>query len=297
MWSERVIRDYAGRVCTVTGAASGIGQALTFALAEQGALLALSDVDAEALDATADRARHLGAKVVHADIVDVAARAKVQEWADTTAERFDEINLVINNAGVALTASVDEMEWADFEWIMGINFWGVVHGTKAFLPHLRRADPARGAHIVNVSSSFGLFGMPMRSAYSATKYAVRGFSESLRNELRREGSDIGVTTAYPGGIKTSIVRNSRTAEGTDKSQVVAVHESLSKTSPEQAARVILTSVRKGRTRVCVGADAKVMDLGTRLLGSAFEPVVHASIQRARARVVRQAAKSTADAVT
>ncbi|GCE02010.1 SDR family NAD(P)-dependent oxidoreductase [Embleya hyalina] len=284
-----MIRDYAGRVCTVTGAASGIGQALAFALAEHGARLALADVDTEGLDTTARRARELGAEQVHVDVVDVARREQVQDWADTTAERFGQVNLVINNAGVALTASVDEMEWADFEWIMGINFWGVAHGTKSFLPHLRRADPARGAHLVNVSSSFGLFGMPQRSAYSATKYAVRGFSESVRNELRREGSTIGVTTAYPGGIRTSIVRNSRAARGTDRAEVVAVHDSLSKTSPEHAARVILGSVRKRRTRVCIGLDAKVMDLGTRLLGSAFEPVVHASIERARAKVVRQAA--------
>ncbi|MGW1990752.1 SDR family NAD(P)-dependent oxidoreductase [Embleya sp. NPDC001921] len=280
-------------MCTVTGAASGIGRALAVALAGQGARLALSDVDAEGLDATAEQARHHGAKEVYTDVVDVARRAMVQEWADTTAERFGEVNLVVNNAGVALTASVDEMEWADFEWIMGVNFWGVVHGTKSFLPHLRRAAPDRGAHVVNVSSSFGLFGMPRRSAYSATKYAVRGFSESLRNELRREGAAIGVTTAYPGGIKTSIVRNSRTARGTDRAEVTAIHESLSKTSAEEAARVILTSVRKGRSRVCVGLDAKVMDLGTRLLGSAFEPVVHASIERATAKVVRQAAKDTA----
>ncbi|MEU0937462.1 MULTISPECIES: SDR family NAD(P)-dependent oxidoreductase [unclassified Embleya] len=284
-----MIRDYAGRVCTVTGAASGIGRALALALAEHGARLALSDVDAEGLTATAEQARQAGAEQVHADVVDVAQRTMVQDWADTTAARFGQVNLVINNAGVALTASVDEMEWADFEWIMGVNFWGVAHGTKAFLPHLRRADPAHGAHVVNVSSSFGLFGMPMRSAYSATKYAVRGFSESLRNELRREGSPIGVTTAYPGGIKTSIVHNSRAAEGTDRAEVAAVHDSLSKTTAQDAARVILTGVRKGRTRLCIGLDAKVMDLGTRLLGPAFEPVVHASIERARTKVVRAGA--------
>ncbi|MYW05781.1 SDR family NAD(P)-dependent oxidoreductase [Streptomyces sp. SID3343] len=288
------MRDYAGRVCTVTGAASGIGQALSFALARQGARLALADVDADGLTETAEQARLLGAGRVYADVVDVAQRAAVQDWADATAERFDAVNLVINNAGVALTASVDEMEWADFEWIMGVNFWGVVHGTKAFLPYLRRADRDAGAHLVNISSSFGLFGMPLRSAYSATKYAVRGFTESLRNELRREGSEIGVTTAFPGGIRTAIVRNSRTPEGADRDDVVAVHESLSKTSAEHAARVILTSVRKGRTRVCIGADAKMMDLGTRFLGSAFEPVVHASIERARAKVARQAAKSPAE---
>ncbi|MFF7245859.1 SDR family NAD(P)-dependent oxidoreductase [Embleya sp. NPDC008237] len=278
-------------MCTVTGAASGIGRALAFALAEHGAQLALSDVDAEGLGATAEQARQLGAETVHADVVDVAQRAEVQDWADATAERFGRVNLVINNAGVALTASVDEMEWADFEWIMGVNFWGVAHGTKSFLPHLRRADPAHGAHVVNVSSSFGLFGMPLRSAYSATKYAVRGFSESLRNELRREGSGIGVTTAYPGGIKTAIVRNSRAARGTDRTEVAAVHDTLAKTSPEIAARAILTGVRRGRTRVCVGLDAKVMDLGTRLLGSAFEPVVHASIERARSKVVRSSARA------
>ncbi|WP_424638935.1 SDR family NAD(P)-dependent oxidoreductase [Embleya sp. AB8] len=273
----------------MTGAASGIGQALAFALAAQGAQLALADVDAQGLDATAEQARQLGAQRVHADVVDVAQRTVVQDWADTTVERFGQVNLVINNAGVALTASVDEMEWADFEWIMGVNFWGVAHGTKSFLPHLRGADPARGAHVVNVSSSFGLFGMPQHSAYSATKYAVRGFSDSLRNELRREGSEIGVTTAYPGGIKTAIVRNSRTSEATDRVEVEAVHDTLSKTSPENAARVILRGVRKGHAHVYIGRDAKLMDFGTRFLGSAWEPLVNASIQRAKTKVVRRAA--------
>jgi NAD(P)-dependent dehydrogenase (short-subunit alcohol dehydrogenase family) len=266
----RVIRDFTGRVCVVTGAGSGIGRALAYELAACGARLELADVDAEGLRTTADRAARLGAKEIHTEVVDVAERAAVQAWADATAARFGVVDLVVNNAGVALTATVEEMAWDDFEWLMGVNFWGVAYGTKAFLPHLRRSD---AGHLVNISSVFGLFGVPSQSAYCAAKYAVRGFTESVRHEMRLSGSGIAVTTVHPGGVKTDIVRNSRAAIGRDKNEVVTLHDSLSRTSAQRAARIILRGVRRGRARVFVGVDATVIDIGARLLGSAFEPLV------------------------
>ncbi|MYV97681.1 SDR family NAD(P)-dependent oxidoreductase [Streptomyces sp. SID3343] len=264
------MRDFTGRVCVVTGAGSGIGRALAYELAACGARLELADIDAEGLRTTADRVARLGAAETHTQVVDVADRAAVQSWADATAARFGGVDLVVNNAGVALTATVEEMDWDDFEWLMGVNFWGVAYGTKAFLPHLRRSD---AGHLVNISSVFGLFGVPSQSAYCAAKYAVRGFTESVRHEMRLSGSGVGVTTVHPGGVRTDIVRNSRAAIGRDKDEVVALHDSLSKTSAQRAARTILKGVRRGRARVFVGLDATAIDVGTRVLGSAFEPLV------------------------
>ncbi|GCD98743.1 putative short chain dehydrogenase/reductase [Embleya hyalina] len=265
-----MIRDFSGRVCVVTGAGSGIGRALATELAAHDARLALADVDAEGLAETAARAARLGAREVHTEVLDVSDRAAVLAWADATAARFGGVDLVVNNAGVALTAGVEEMSWDDFEWLMGVNFWGVAYGTKAFLPHLRRSPDG---HLVNISSVFGLFGVPSQSAYCAAKYAVRGFTESVRQEQRVSGSGVGVTTVHPGGIRTDIVRNSRAAAGHDKDRVVALHDSVSRTSAQRAARIILSGVRRGRSRVFVGADATAIDVGSRLLGSVFEPLV------------------------
>ncbi|MGC0418834.1 SDR family NAD(P)-dependent oxidoreductase [Embleya sp. AB8] len=271
-----MIREFTGRVCVVTGAGSGIGRALADQLAAHGARLALADVDPDGLRETALRVARSGAKDVHTEVLDVADRAAVLGWADATAERFGGVDLVVNNAGVALTAGVEEMSWDDFEWLMGINFWGVAYGTKAFLPHLRRSGEG---HLVNISSVFGLFGVPSQSAYCAAKYAVRGFTESVRQEMRLSGSGVGVTTVHPGGIRTNIVRNSRAAAGHDRDEVVALHDSVSRTSAEHAARVILRGVRRGRTRVFVGADATAIDVGSRLLGSVFEPLVRVVSKR------------------
>ncbi|OPC85389.1 acetoin dehydrogenase [Embleya scabrispora] len=273
------MRDFTGRVCVVTGAGSGIGRALATELAAHDARLALADVDAEGLAETAARAVRLGAREVHTEVLDVADRAAVLAWADATAARFGGVDLVVNNAGVALTAGVEEMSWDDFEWLMGVNFWGVAYGTKAFLPHLRRSPDG---HLVNISSVFGLFGVPSQSAYCAAKYAVRGFTESVRQEQRVSGSGVGVTTVHPGGIRTNIVRNSRAAAGHDKGRVVALHDSVSRTSAQRAARIILSGVRRGRSRVFVGADATAIDVGSRLLGSVFEPLVRVVSRRRQA---------------
>ncbi|MCF2527629.1 SDR family NAD(P)-dependent oxidoreductase [Yinghuangia soli] len=264
------MQDFAGKVAAITGAGSGIGRALAYELARHGARLALSDIDAEAVRETAAIALGHGASETTATRVDVADRHAVQAWADDTADYFGTVNLVVNNAGVALTASVEEMEWEDFEWLMGINFWGVAYGTKAFLPHLRRA---RDAHLVNISSVFGLMGIPTQSAYCAAKYAVRGFTESLRQEMRLSHSGVRVTTVHPGGIKTNIARSARAAKGLEAGELAADFDRIARTSPERAARIIVRGVKRNRARVFVGPDATLIDVGQRLLGSGLEPLV------------------------
>ncbi len=196
------MKSFQNKVAAVTGAASGIGRALAIDLAQRGCRLAISDVNEAGLAETADLARAAGAEVAQ-QLVDVADRQAVQAWADSTAAEYGQVNLVFNNAGVALAASVKSLEYEDFEWLMGINFWGVVHGTKSFLPHLLEAGEG---HIVNVSSVFGLAGFPGQSAYNAAKFAVRGFTDSLREELEMMNCGVSATCVHPGGIKTNIAR-------------------------------------------------------------------------------------------
>jgi NAD(P)-dependent dehydrogenase (short-subunit alcohol dehydrogenase family) len=270
------VQDFAGKVAAITGAGSGIGRALSYELARRGARLALSDINPDAVEETVAHALKLGASEAVATGVDVADRHAVQAWADATADYFGTVNLVVNNAGVALTASVEEMEWDDFEWLMGVNFWGVAYGTKAFLPHLRRA---RDAHLVNISSVFGLMGIPTQSAYCAAKYAVRGFTESLRQEMRLSNSGIRVTTVHPGGIKTNIARSARAATSRQADQIANDFDRLARTSPERAARIILRGVRHNRARVFVGPDATAIDVGQRLLGVGLEPIVRTFTSR------------------
>lgn len=193
------------KTAAVTGAASGIGRAVALELASRGCHLALSDVDEAGLAETARLCDGHGVELTH-EIVDVADRGAVLTWADQVVADHGRVHLVVNNAGVALSYPVETMSFDDIEWLMGINFWGVVNGTKAFLPHLAAAGEG---HIVNVSSVFGLIGIPGQSAYNAAKFAVRGFTDALRIELKSSGSPVSCTTVHPGGVKTNIVRNAR----------------------------------------------------------------------------------------
>lgn len=270
------MQDFAGKVAAITGAGSGIGRALAFELARYGARLALSDIDEDAVRETAALALTQGASETAAARLDVADRHAVQAWADDTAGSFGTVNLVVNNAGVALTASVEEMDWDDFEWLMGVNFWGVAYGTKAFLPHLRRA---RDAHLVNISSVFGLMGIPTQSAYCAAKYAVRGFTESLRQEMRMGNTGVRVTTVHPGGVRTNIARRARAAKDLEVDEMADAFEKVARTSPDRAARIIVRGVKRNRARIFVGPDATLIDAGQRLLGSGLEPVVRTFAKR------------------
>jgi NAD(P)-dependent dehydrogenase (short-subunit alcohol dehydrogenase family) len=265
------MEQFEDRVAAVTGAASGIGRALAVELARRGAHVALADVDDDGLADTVARCEGHGVKVTAAR-VDVADRAAVFDWADRVVADHGGANLVVNNAGVALSATVAAMSDEDLRWLMGINFWGVVHGTQAFLPHLEASGEG---HVVNVSSVFGLVSIPTQSAYNAAKFAVRGFTDSLRIELDIERSCVSATTVHPGGIRTNIARNARVDPSGTLGRPHTARDRerfdrIARTTPEAAARRILEAVRKDRRRVLIGADAVAFDLLSRLPAAATQ---------------------------
>jgi NAD(P)-dependent dehydrogenase (short-subunit alcohol dehydrogenase family) len=266
---------FAGKVSVITGAGSGIGRALSVNLARRGARLALSDVDLRSVAETAALCEKEGAEVRHYHL-DVADRAAVLAHADAVVAEFGVVNLVINNAGVALLATVAELSWADLEWVMNVDYWGVVHGTKAFLPHLIASGDA---HLVNISSVFGLIGLPTQSAYNSAKFAVRGFTEALRQEMLIEGGRVGVSCVHPGGIRTNIVRNARADGGTSEA-MVSGFDRIALTTPERAASIILRGVERNRPRILVGPDAYLFDVMPRLLGPFYQRVAIQGIKLA-----------------
>jgi len=232
---------------------------------------ALSDIDESGLQETGTQARAHGVKVTTAR-VDVADRNAVHGWSNRVVADHGRVNLIFNNAGVALGATVESMEYEDFEWLMGINFWGVVYGTKAFLPHLKASGDG---HVVNISSVFGLVGIPSQSAYNAAKFAVRGFTESLRQELEIMGAPVSATSVHPGGIKTNIARAARVHEslrdlGIETDDTASRFERSFITSSDKAAEIILRAVVNNRRRVLVGPDAYVFDWVARILPSTYQ---------------------------
>lgn len=269
------MQTLSGKTVVITGAASGIGRALAIQAAGEGARLALSDVDTDGLEATK---RMCGsAAQVRTDRLDVADREAWTAYAEQIAQHYGTVNVIVNNAGVALSSNIVDMSYDDFEWLMNINFWGVVHGTKAFLPHLIASGDG---HVVNISSLFGILSVPSQSAYNAAKFAVRGFTEALRMEMQVAGHPVGVTCVHPGGIKTAIARNGRGDVVHDAAEVAAhFDENLARTTPEKAAEVIWTAVRRGRARALVGADAKALDLLVRLLGSGYQRIIARNSER------------------
>jgi NADP-dependent 3-hydroxy acid dehydrogenase YdfG len=268
------MEGFAGKVAAVTGAGSGIGQALALALGRSGASLAISDVDTEGLAQTEEQLRAIGAPV-RSDRIDVTERAAVQIYADHINEHYGKVNQIYNNAGIAYTGDVDISHFKDIERVMDVDFWGVVNGTKAFLPHLSASGDG---HVVNISSLFGLMSMPGQAAYNSAKFAVRGFTEALRQEMVLNREPVKVTSVHPGGIKTAIARNGLTAEGVSaQAQSTFFDKRLASTTPRRAAEIILDGVRKNKARVLVGQDAVVVDLIVRVTGShyqrLFAPVV------------------------
>jgi len=262
--------DFTNKVAVVTGAGSGIGRALSLDLAARGARLALSDVDSAGLAETLRQCELLGADV-RTDHLDVAERDAVMSYADAVVAHFGTVNLVFNNAGIAFSGDVEVSEFKDIERVMDIDFWGVVNGTKAFLPHLIASGDG---HIVNTSSLFGLLAMPSQSAYNAAKFAVRGFTESLRQEMLISKHPVKVTCVHPGGIKTAIARNSTAAAGQDAKAIADLFDKhLAKTTPESAAHTILRGVAAGRPRVLIGADARALDALVRITGSGYQRLV------------------------
>ncbi|MDT5348884.1 MAG: hypothetical protein QOH91_2171 [Mycobacterium sp.] len=261
------MQGFAGKVAVVTGAGSGIGQALAIELGRSGAKVAISDVDTEGLAQTEERLKAIGASV-KTDRLDVTEREAFLLYADAVNEHFGKVNQIYNNAGIAFAGDVEVSQFKDIERVMDVDYWGVVNGTKAFLPHLIASGDG---HVINVSSVFGLFAVPGQAAYNSAKFAVRGFTEALRQEMVAAGHPVGVTTVHPGGIKTAIARNATAVEGLDPDELAKLFDKrLARTSPEAAARIILEAVRKNKARVLVGADAKILDALVRLTGSGYQ---------------------------
>ncbi len=266
-----------GKVVVVTGAGSGIGRALALDVARRGGILAVSDWDEVGLVETARLVRELTGQDPRADKVDVRDRAAVRDLAAAVVAEHGCVNVVVNNAGVALHGDFEEVDYADFEWVMDVDFWGVVHGTKEFLPHLIASGDG---HVVNVSSLFGLMGMPGQTAYNAAKFAVRGFTEALRTEMLIAGHPVGVTCVHPGGIRTGIARSARVTRSHDQAEVAKHFDTrLARMTPERAAHVIVEGVLAGKPRVVVGADAKLLDAFVRVVGPRYQRVVARAARR------------------
>ena len=273
------MREIRGAVAVVTGAASGIGRALAVDLARRGAQLALADVNAAGLDETRGL---LGSAVARTYTVDIANAAAVEGFANDVQRDFGRTSLLVNNAGVALLGTLAELSLDDFAWLIDINFWGVVYHCKFFLPLLAREPDA---HIVNVSSIFGLIGPPGQTAYSASKFAVRGFSESLREELR-DTTAIKVTSVHPAGIATPIARKARAAQGVTAADRLEAEEHFRQVAtipPEEAARVIIKGILGNKNRVLIGADAYRVDRIQRLFPSRASAMFAAWLARRRAK--------------
>ena len=268
-----------GKVAVITGAGSGIGQELAFGLAREGCLLALADLNAQGLEETVRRLTQCGARA-SSHLVDVSRCDQVYAFAREVVETYGAVHLVINNAGVGLSETIEDMKYEDFEWVMNINFWGIVYCTKAFLPHLKKQPQAQ---LVNVSSILGLVAVAAQSAYTAAKFAVRGFTEALRQEMR--GSSVRVTCAYPGGTRTNIARSARFYKSMDghttREESVRRFEKRAPTSPEHAARVIIKGIKKDRRRILVGTDTRFMDVLQRLLPSFYDGILNLTVTLAR----------------
>ncbi|MEP5763425.1 MAG: SDR family NAD(P)-dependent oxidoreductase [Halieaceae bacterium] len=259
---------FAGKIAVITGAGSGIGRGLAVALNRAGCVLELSDINTEALVETR-AALERKELAFHLEQVDVADRSAMEQWAAAVGERRQRVDIVVNNAGVALGGNAEDNSIEDIEWLMGINFWGVVYGCKAFLPWLRKS-PA--AHLVNISSVFGIIAVPTQSAYNAAKFAVRGYTEALRQELA--DSSIHVCCVHPGGVQTNIARAARTDHDAEQAAEFADRfEEMAKTSPDSAAEQIMNAMLRRKKRLLIGHDAKLITLISRLFPVSYPRVL------------------------
>jgi NAD(P)-dependent dehydrogenase (short-subunit alcohol dehydrogenase family) len=259
-----------GKIAVITGAGSGIGRALAVQLNREGCELFISDINPAGLR---DTVSLLPRKDVAADaqVLDVADKAGMHAWAERIATSKGHVDIVINNAGVALMATVEESNYENLEWLMGINFWGVVYGTQALLPLLRRATQG---HLINISSVFGLIGVPTQSAYNAAKFAVRGYTEALRQEMH--GTNVHVCCVHPGGIRTNIARAARGGDPAISADLRASEfEKAARTTPEVAAQKIIGAIEKRKKRLLIGLDARIISLLCRLFPVSYSRIVMA----------------------
>ena len=267
---------FEGKVAVITGAGSGIGRALAVNLATKGARLALSDIDTEGLAETVRQAEALGA-TVKSDRLNVAEREAVLAYADVVVTHFGEVHQVYNNAGIAYNGDLEKSEFKDIERVMDVDFWGVVNGTKAFLPHVIASGDG---HIVNISSLFGLIAVPGQNAYNAAKFAVRGFTEALRQEMLVAKHPVKVTCVHPGGIKTAVARNATVADGQNAQSFAEFFDKhMALHTPEMAAETIVNAVANGRSRVLIGWEAKALDALARIIGPAYQRVIATAVSK------------------
>ena len=271
--------QFEGSAAAITGAASGIGRALALELAARGCDVALADLDEAGLESVAKEIKATAARRVTIRRVDVADPKQIQDFALAAIADFPALNILVNNAGVALLGQFDEFDQAQMAWLMDINFWGVVRGTRAFMAHLQSRPQA---HIVNISSIFGIIAPPGQCAYSASKFAVRGFSEALRHELAMNNSRVSLSVVHPGGVKTNIARKAREGvhlrESLGANEVGDRFERLAGTTPSAAAQRIIRGIERNEPRILIGRDAHYLDIIQRfrpagywsLLARAFE---------------------------
>lgn len=279
------MKSFDQKVAAVTGAGSGIGRSLCIELMRRGCSVAASDINETGLAETVQLAQAAagGRATISSHKLDVSKREEMHAWADAVVAKHGKVNMIFNNAGVAHGATIEATSYEDFEWIMGINFWGVVYGTKAFLPHLKAAGEE--GHVINISSVFGLIAVPTQGTYNASKFAVRGFTEALRQELEIQGSPVSASSVHPGGIKTNIASSARVDDsaesitGQNKEESLKSFEKLFRTTPEIAAKVILKGVEKNARRVLIGADARLIDLVQRLLPTGYQTLLAAVVKR------------------
>lgn len=284
------MKSFKNKVAAVTGAGSGIGQALAIALAKQGCHLALSDISETGLAKTVELLAPYSVKVT-TQKVDVAKRDEIATWAKAVVDEHGQVNLIFNNAGVAIGSTAEGVSYEDLEWLIGINFWGVVYGTKEFLPYLKQSGDG---HIINISSMFGLTAQPTQSAYNASKFAVRGFTESLRQELDMQNAGVSATCVHPGGIRTNIAKaarmnNSVQSLGMDPRKSQDAFDKLLRTPADDAAQQILEAVRKDRRRLLIGADAKAVDVIQRILPQGYQKIF-ATATALQTRLLNKSAK-------
>ncbi|WP_132993867.1 SDR family NAD(P)-dependent oxidoreductase [Gordonia zhaorongruii] len=277
------MKDFRDKIIVITGAGSGMGRDLAVQLARRGAKLAISDVDPDGLAETERLAVEAGAQV-HAQLLNVAERETVLEYADTVAAHYGTVNAVFNNAGIAHHGEIEFTEFKDIERVMDVDYWGVVNGTKAFLPYVIASGDG---HIVNTSSLFGLLSEPGQAAYNSAKFAVRGFTEALNQEMIVAGHPVKVSCVHPGGIKTAIARNATSSGDHDATSTAEFFDKyLARMTSEKAAEVIIKGVEREQARILVGADAKLLDIGVRLVASKYQAISARIVGSAMSRISR-----------